>query len=51
MSEPQESIVAPALAASATTLEQRWYVLLMMCLVYTLSIADLFVAKLSGDAA
>jgi len=45
MSEPQESIVAPALAASATTLEQRWYVLLMMCLVYTLSIADRYVVS------
>ncbi|MBV8496536.1 MAG: MFS transporter, partial [Gammaproteobacteria bacterium] len=31
--------------ASSTTLVERWYVLLMMCLVYTLSIADRYVVS------
>ena len=36
--------LAPAPAASASFLE-RWYVLIMMCLVYTLSIADRYVVS------
>src|SRR6516162_3715793 len=32
-------------AAAPTTLMARWYVLIMMCLVYTLSIADRYVVS------
>ena len=32
-------------AAHSTTLLARWYVLIMMCLVYTLSIADRYVVS------
>jgi MFS family permease len=34
-----------ASAAPSTTLLERWYVLIMMCLVYTLSIADRYVVS------
>src|SRR5215813_15601346 len=51
MSELQSS-VAPVVeelvgtqAAPTTTLLARWYVLVMMCLVYTLSIADRYVVS------
>src|SRR5256885_15942329 len=36
--------VAPAASESATAV-YRWYVLIMMCLVYTLSIADRYVVS------
>ena len=32
-------------AVPSTTLVARWYVLIMMCLVYTLSIADRYVVS------
>ena len=52
MSELQSSVASgvgelrstPA-AVPTTTLLARWYVLLMMCLVYTLSIADRYVVS------
>ena len=50
MSEVQSSVAAEpaalhlAPAASASFVE-RWYVLIMMCLVYTLSIADRYVVS------
>ncbi len=34
-----------ASAAPTATLLERWYVLIMMCLVYTLSIADRYVVS------
>ena len=45
MSELQSSVASgvgelAGKAAAPTTLMARWYVLIMMCLVYTLSIAD-----------
>jgi MFS family permease len=51
MSELQSSVasgvgqLAGTPAAPATTLLARWYVLIMMCLVYTLSIADRYVVS------
>jgi MFS family permease len=49
MSELPSSVASgtAGLAASpqATTLLERWYVLIMMCLVYTLSIADRYVVS------
>jgi|SRR5579862_6615684 len=36
---------APVTPAQSTTLIERWYVLIMMCLVYTLSIADRYVVS------
>ena len=38
---PALSLVAP----QSTSLAERWYVLIMMCLVYTLSIADRYVVS------
>ena len=51
MSELQSSVasgvgeLAGTQAVPATTLLARWYVLIMMCLVYTLSIADRYVVS------
>jgi MFS family permease len=49
MSELPSSLAAAVVAAPgaphATTLAARWYVLIMMCLVYTLSIADRYVVS------
>ncbi|HWZ62800.1 MAG TPA: MFS transporter [Steroidobacteraceae bacterium] len=50
MSELQSSVAADASALGATvpqsaSLIERWYVLIMMCLVYTLSIADRYVVS------
>jgi MFS family permease len=50
MSELQSSVASgvdelAAAPAPATTLVARWYVLIMMCLVYTLSIADRYVVS------
>ena len=50
MSELQSSLAsqAPALslvAPQSASLAERWYVLIMMCLVYTLSIADRYVVS------
>jgi predicted MFS family arabinose efflux permease len=51
MSELQSSVSDGAAAlpgpplAQSTTLLERWYVLIMMCLVYTLSIADRYVVS------
>jgi MFS family permease len=50
MSEPQSGVAAPTqgLALEAVrpaSLAERWYVLIMMCLVYTLSIADRYVVS------
>jgi MFS family permease len=44
MSELQSNVLAPA-PAMTTTLVARWYVLIMMVLVYTLSIADRYVVS------
>ena len=44
MSELQSNALAPA-PAMTTTLGERWYVLIMMVLVYTLSIADRYVVS------
>ena len=41
---PDAAAVAASLPQSATLLE-RWYVLIMMCLVYTMSIADRYVVS------
>ena len=40
--EPSVSLAPPAQSASFL---ERWYVLIMMCLVYTLSIADRYVVS------
>jgi MFS family permease len=50
MSEPQSSVAAETSALSlaapqSASLAERWYVLIMMCLVYTLSIADRYVVS------
>src|SRR5215469_600277 len=50
MSELQSSVASDTVARLApaeqsTTLLARWYVLIMMCLVYTLSIADRYVVS------
>jgi len=50
MSELQSSVAADASALKlaepqSASLAQRWYVLIMMCLVYTLSIADRYVVS------
>src|SRR5262249_41715720 len=51
MGELQSSVasgvgeLAETPAAPTTTLIERWYVLIMMCLVYTLSIADRYVVS------
>jgi MFS family permease len=50
MSELQSSVATGvgelhSAAAPSTTLLARWYVLIMMCLVYTLSIADRYVVS------
>jgi MFS family permease len=50
MSELQSSVASgvgelSTPAAGSTTLMARWYVLIMMCLVYTLSIADRYVVS------
>jgi len=50
MSELQSSVAAEASALrlgepQSASLAERWYVLLMMCLVYTLSIADRYVVS------
>src|SRR3974390_163743 len=48
MSELQSSVAAGAgtgVQPHSTTLLERWYVLVMMCLVYTLSIADRYVVS------
>ena len=50
MSEPQSSVAAqtPGLGLAgpqSASLGERWYVLIMMCLVYTLSIADRYVVS------
>ena len=50
MSELQSSVASgvgelAGKAAAPTTLMARWYVLFMMCLVYTLSIADRYVVS------
>jgi MFS family permease len=50
MSELPTSIASPAAALSVSepqsaSLAERWYVLIMMCLVYTLSIADRYVVS------
>src|SRR6202163_2201022 len=37
--------VAPLAPAQSASLAERWYVLIMMCLVYTLSIADRYVVS------
>ncbi|MBS0376920.1 MAG: MFS transporter [Proteobacteria bacterium] len=44
MSELESNALAPAPANTATLFE-RWYVLIVMCLVYTLSIADRYVVS------
>jgi len=44
MSEIESNALAPAPASTATLFE-RWYVLIVMCLVYTLSIADRYVVS------
>jgi predicted MFS family arabinose efflux permease len=43
MTEQAQSLPAAELAGTTTSLAARWYVLIMMCLVYTLSIADRYV--------
>jgi predicted MFS family arabinose efflux permease len=43
MTDQATSLPAPPVASVTTTLTARWYVLVMMCLVYTLSIADRYV--------
>src|SRR5579864_1317846 len=50
MSELPTSLASPPPALSAAepqsaSLAERWYVLIMMCLVYTLSIADRYVVS------
>jgi MFS family permease len=50
MSELQPSIASPTAGLSlapvqSASLAERWYVLIMMCLVYTLSIADRYVVS------
>src|ERR1700683_945138 len=50
MSELGSRLAAPSVAAAAppaqsASLGERWYVLIMMCLVYTLSIADRYVVS------
>ena len=50
MSELQSNVASgvdelAGTAAAPTTLLARWYVLIMMCLVYTLSIADRYVVS------
>jgi MFS family permease len=46
MSELQSDVIAPvAVPAQSASFAERWYVLIMMCLVYTLSIADRYVVS------
>jgi MFS family permease len=46
MSELQSGVIAPAaVPAQSASFAERWYVLIMMCLVYTLSIADRYVVS------
>ncbi|MGH3803897.1 MAG: hypothetical protein ACRDTD_27955, partial [Pseudonocardiaceae bacterium] len=43
MTEQATPLPATRAPGDTTTIAARWYVLLMMCLVYTLSIADRYV--------
>src|SRR5262244_3198366 len=45
MNEQATSLPATQATGATTSIAARWYVLLMMCLVYTLSIADRYVVS------
>ncbi|HEY3786941.1 MAG TPA: MFS transporter [Steroidobacteraceae bacterium] len=45
-----KSAALESISAAPTTLVARWYVLIMMCLVYTLSIADRYVVSTVLDS-
>src|SRR5215470_18139922 len=45
MSEAQSSMAATFEAPQSASFGERWYVLIMMCMVYTLSIADRYVVS------